>query len=115
MPEPGPAGNASDPVNVRKRSKREKWDRKAVLASLRALLETPHGRRYIWHILEKTSVHRTSFAPVPTQHAFNEGQRTMGNDVLIDVLEANPQAYVDMMLEFKPPPEEEKKEGSDED
>ena len=49
----------------------------------RWVMSTPQGRRYIWRMLERTGIYRTTFRP-NSEMAFLEGVRSVGVTVLTD-------------------------------
>ncbi len=69
---------------------------------LRAVLSSASGRRFVWRLLERSGVFRSSFNAVSDSYtAFNEGRRNLGLRVLNDILEADPDAFTLMQKEAK--------------
>lgn len=69
---------------------KRKERREDELNDLRAVLVSPEGRRFVWRLLERGGVFRSSFcAESDSCTAFNEGRRNLGLSVLNDVLEAD--------------------------
>lgn len=67
---------------------------------LRAVLSSASGRRFVWRLLERGGVFRSSFnAESDSYTAFNEGRRNLGLLVLNDILEADPDAFTLMQRE----------------
>lgn len=67
---------------------------------LRAVLSSVSGRRFIWRLLERGGVFRSSFnAESDSYTAFNEGRRNLGLLVLNDILEADLDAFTLMQRE----------------
>lgn len=48
------------------------------------IMETEHGRRYVWGILESAGIFRTTFTGNSTSF-FNEGRRALGLEIYRDV------------------------------
>jgi len=92
--------NAADEVEVKKASLRENQDERQRLVDLKSLLELPHGRRFIWWMLESAGVYKSSFTGNSTTF-FNEGRRDLGLQLLAKITEASPEALVLMMQESK--------------
>lgn len=92
--------NASDEDQVKTRKRRDERLRDRELADLRLVMSSVEGRRFVWRLLEKAGVFRTSFTGNSTTF-FNEGMRNMGLMVLGDVHEAAADAYIVMMNESK--------------
>lgn len=86
---------------VRERREKEKFQRETELKDLQNLLSQPAGRRFIWRTLEFCGVYRQSATQSGSWTYFNEGQRSVGNMVLADIMEANADAYILMMKENK--------------
>lgn len=88
--------NAGDPEQVKKASQKEKSLREQELNDLRWVLSQPQGRRHVWRLLEFCGVFKNSFTGNSTTF-YNEGMRNVGTKQLADIMEANPQAFIDMM------------------
>ena len=89
-PEDGAAGapdeayDASDKDQVDKR-KRTAGRRKAnVRSAFAAFLSTTDGRNWMWDLLVKAHVFAPSFTTDPHLTAFNEGQRSVALDLMLD-------------------------------
>ena len=88
------AYDTSDEVQVKKRKTSTQLEQERATAVLARALDSPHMREVIWSILENAGIHRISFAGEETHRtAFNEGRRSIGNDLLAQCLTARPQCY----------------------
>lgn len=65
------------------------------------LMAHKQGRRFIWRLLEKYGVFRSSFSTEPLQMAYLEGQRNDGLKLLLDIHEHTPDRYVELLREQK--------------
>lgn len=92
--------NASDEDQVKTRKRKDERERDRELADIRLVMSSVEGRRFVWRLLEKAGVFRTSFTGNSTTF-FNEGMRNMGLMVLGDVHEACASEYIVMMNESK--------------
>lgn len=92
--------NAADEEVVKTRKRKEESVRDRELHDMRTVMASLEGRRFIWRLLDRAGVFRTSFTGNSTTF-FNEGQRNMGLIVLADVHEACADAYIQMMTEAK--------------
>jgi hypothetical protein len=92
--------NAADEENVKTRKRKEESVRDRELHDLRTLMGTVEGRRFIWRLLDRAGVFRTSFTGNSTTF-FNEGMRNIGLIVLADITEACSDNYLLMMKEAK--------------
>ena len=79
---------------------RNRQRREEEINDLRAVLSSVSGRRFIWRLLERGGVFRSSFnAESDSYTAFNEGRRNLGLLVLNDILETDPDAFTLMQRE----------------
>lgn len=92
--------NAADEENVRTRKRKDESIRDRELADLKMVMDSLEGRRFVWRLLDKAGVFRTSFTGNSATF-FNEGMRNMGLVVLADVHEACAEQYIQMMTEAK--------------
>lgn len=58
------------------------------------------GRRFVWRLLEKAGVYRSSFTGNSTTF-FNEGMRNIGLMIVAEIHELTPEAYALMLKENK--------------
>jgi hypothetical protein len=92
--------NAGDEEQVKTRKRKDEQIRDREMHDMRMVMSTVEGRRFVWRLLERAGVFRTSFTGNSTTF-FNEGQRNMGLIVLADVHEACAEQYIVMMNESK--------------
>lgn len=92
--------NAADKNQVKKGRRKEEILRDGEIDDLRHILSSVQGRRFIWGLLGKCHVFKTSFTGNSTTF-FNEGKRDIGLRVLAYVNEAGPELYITMMQESK--------------
>lgn len=93
--------DAGDPEQVKEReraAKRRERDNREVIV---AVLSSPAGRNWMWQILESANVFSQSFVPGPEQYStvFNEGRRSIGNEMLAQIMRAQPDAVVQLLKE----------------
>lgn len=74
--------------------------RQQEVADIKWLMAHKQGRRYVWRLLEKAGVYRTSFTG-NSETFFREGQRNMGLFVLSDVMEVAAENFAKMLEENK--------------
>ena len=70
--------------------------------AFRSLMATAEGRRWMWWLLERCGVFRTSFTGDATTY-FNEGTRNVGLMVIADINALCPEQFATMMTEAKVP------------
>lgn len=92
--------NAADEESVKTRKRKDEQVRDRELHDMRSVMDTVEGRRFVWRLLDRAGVFRTSFTGNSTTF-FNEGMRNMGLIVLADVQEACAHQYLVMMNEYK--------------
>lgn len=95
-----------DPIDLRAQEKarreeqaRTRSAREQQIEDVKWLLKHGQGRRFIWRLLEKAGIYRSTFTGDAAQAAFLEGVRSVGLMVIADVLEADPDAYTTMLKE----------------
>lgn len=92
--------DASNPDQVKERERsairREKEHREVLVT----LLSTPQGRNWMWEILDSCNVYAQSYAPGnPDVTVFNEGRRSVGNQILAGIMRASPDLVVTLIKE----------------
>lgn len=93
-------GNAADQEQVRDARRKEDSLRRQQLADIERLLETDHGRRFLWRILEQTSVHGTVMHPGdPHMTSYRAGQQDIGHWLMQEMTEASPDSYPELVAE----------------
>ena len=76
----------------------QKLARDREVSDLRALMSTPAGRRFMWRLLEKTGLYKSSMTG-NSQTFFLEGQRNIGLFLLAQVNDHCLDEYVLMLSE----------------
>ncbi len=66
---------------------------------LQGILNSKAGRRFVWRLLDRAGVYRTSFNNSGSITAFNEGRREVGLFLLNEIHEVAPDAYLVMLKE----------------
>ena len=66
---------------------------------LQAVLTSESGRRFLWYLMHRAHVFRSSFTG-NSETFFREGERSMGLFVLAGVLDADPGVFGKMQEEF---------------
>ena len=95
-PAPFDAGNQH---HVERREKAARKARRQRDEALRWLMADNRGRRFVWRLLGKAGIFRTSMAASPELTAFNEGRRDLGLGLLADVMRLCPERYAQMQAE----------------
>lgn len=91
--------DASDLQAVNDRKSKLGRQRAADLQVVKNLLATEAGRSWVWRFLEFCHVYSQSFDGEALSTVFNEGQRSVGNRLLLEITKSDPDAYVAMMKE----------------
>lgn len=73
--------------------------RKLEVADLKWLAGNVQGRRFIWRLLDRAGIYRTSFNHSGSLMSFNEGKRDMGLFLLAEVSEASPNGFLKLIAE----------------
>jgi hypothetical protein len=91
-----------NPKAVKNARRRERRRREREQEDIRAVWSTPEGRRYAWRVMKAAGVAQISFdpgRPDPYVTVFHEGERNIGNLMLVDVMAACPDLYFLAMSE----------------
>lgn len=95
--------NAADEDQVKGRKRKDRRIRERELADIKAIMSAVEGRRYMWKLLDRAGIYRSSFTGNSTTF-FNEGQRNLGLSVLADINESCPELYLTMLEENRKEP-----------
>lgn len=97
-PEKAEVTDASDPDQVAKARKKEKYKDEDYSDDLRKVLRTEEGRRVFWRLLEWCGVYRSTWAPGQEIY-FKAAKRDVGLKIITDMESADPRLYAEMLLE----------------
>lgn len=96
----------NDPIDTRGREQREaeeearkKLLRATEIEDVKWLMASKRGRRIMWRLLGLSRVFRLSFDPNAMKMAFNEGSRSLGNQLLEEVMDLCQEMFPVMMKE----------------
>jgi hypothetical protein len=90
----------TDPDAVADRERRGAVRQTRDRADLRALLDRPEGRRWVWRVLEHGGAFHTSYDPdSPLRMAFAEGRRSIGLWLLAELQAAAPGEFAALISE----------------
>lgn len=94
--------DASDPKQVNERRKKEGRKRKKRLDLIAGLMAIAEGREWIYEKLVECKVYAPTFVPNdPQATAFQEGRRSVGLELLADVMDAAEDSFILMCKEAK--------------
>jgi len=93
--------NSSDKKQVHQGEKQEKEDEAQSKRDLLTVLSTVEGRRFYWNLMGDAGVFQISYVNDSDKTIFNEGMRSIGNQMLVMVNEADPNMYALMAEEAK--------------
>lgn len=71
------------------------------IEDLTKLMDTPHGRRFMWKLLGQCGVFRLSYSGELASTSFNEGQRNIGLGLFAEIMAHCPHLYLLMADEAK--------------
>lgn len=91
--------SAASERQIRKRQQKAREDRAGAELTIRAVMATRHGRRWVWCELGACGVFHSNPSRDPMQSAFTEGQRDAGLRLLKLVSSVCPQLYMTMTTE----------------
>lgn len=98
-PAGSPMSNAADPVVIERQQQRAAFNAAEARLDLRHVLSTPRGRRFVWRVLAMARIYEQSFTGDALTTAFNEGRRAVGNQLLAELNDTDPDAFVAMLRE----------------
>lgn len=97
---PPSAVTAEDDGKDKSLAEKRKLQREQDDQDLRVVMSTPGGRRFVRRVLALCGTYRLSFAGEQTHStAFNEGKRSIGNQLLAEVEAVSPDGFIDMLRE----------------
>lgn len=91
--------NASDPQQVKNAGRDEKELRRRERNDIEFLLSSPQGRRFLWKLLSECGIYELSYVTDSDMTAFNEGRRCVGNNILADILDVDPDGFTTLIKE----------------
>ncbi len=93
--------NAADPKKVKRREDKAKRERDSSDDDLKALLQLPQFRRFLWrHICGDCQIFQTQFSPNGSLFAHNTGRQSIGLEMLSRVEKIDPALIPQMMMEY---------------
>lgn len=99
MPDPL-VTNAADEGQVKSAGIKEKIGRDRDLDDMKKVLATDFGRRFVWRLLSRAKVFESIFE-TSSKIYYNAGIQDFGHYLVAEVVDANPDAYIQMMLDSR--------------
>lgn len=90
--------SADDKESASSQKQKAKNQRETELNDIRFLLKHAQGRRVLWRYMEEAKVFHSTFTG-NSKTFLLEGKRQIGLLVLEDIMEADPDAFVNMIIE----------------
>lgn len=88
-------------VAAKQQADADKLEREQAISDFKYLMEQPQGRRFVWRLLERSGVFRSSFSLNGLDMAFKEGNRNYGVSLIADLNEHCPGRYLQMIKDSK--------------
>lgn len=92
--------NAADENQIKIEREKNKFKQDTDDQDLKFLLASDQGRRFIWNMLEKCGVFKSSFTG-SSETFFLEGQRNIGLKLMSDIMRVDPDSYLKMIKSNK--------------
>ncbi len=92
--------NAADENQIKIEREKNKFKQDTEDQDLKFLLSSDQGRRFIWNMLEKCGVFKSSFTG-SSETFFLEGQRNIGLKLMSDIMRVDPDSYLKMIKSNK--------------
>jgi hypothetical protein len=67
--------------------------------AIRKMLEIPQGRRILWKVISMCGVYKRTADNSGSWTYFNEGQRSIGLNLITDIIEADPEGYMKLQAD----------------
>jgi hypothetical protein len=94
------APNAADRKSIRRQEKVARLAERARAEVITSIMSTLHGRAWLWdHLSSAHCFATTHVAGDPLGSAFQEGRRSLGLELLSDIMRACPDQYITAMRE----------------
>lgn len=93
--------NAADVDKVRDQKRKERRLDKREIEDFKFVLSSAQGRRFIWKLLDDAGVFKQSAHNSGSWTYFNEGQRSVGNRVLAQLMDHDQSAFLKMINEHR--------------
>lgn len=77
--------NAADEGQIKKATQRESRERQLQIADLIDIMNTAHGRRFVWRLFAMCGLYKLSFTGNSSTTDMLEGRRSVALDLLSDV------------------------------
>lgn len=90
--------NAGDAQQVDERKRQAKDIERRRIAGLKAIVDHPDARLWLWGLLSFCGIARSSFTG-NSETFFREGQRNVGLRIQAELTEHHPDKYIDMLKE----------------
>lgn len=74
-------------------------DRERDLSDIRFVIKSPEGRRFFWRVMAEGGVFLDAFSSDTNSTYYNLGRQSISRRFINDLLEAKPEAYVQMQQE----------------
>lgn len=91
-------GEAVDQAKLNEKRKKEASERQDEINDLRALMKMPQFRRLAWRLMARCR----TFGSVMSGNSYtfyNSGMQDVGHFILAEIIEADPDAYLEMIKE----------------
>ncbi len=92
-----PVENVADEEQIKAAKKKERRKDQQEIEDVKEILRTKPGRRFFWRYMAKCNVFSSVRGPSPNIY-FQEGFRQVGLDIMSDIINANPNALIEMMV-----------------
>ena len=92
--------NAASEKQVKNAEKKEVVKEEQEILDLKHVLESPHGRRVMWRLMEHCKVFNTVWEPSAKIH-YNSGQQDVGHFIMTEIVRADEKYLFEMMKENK--------------
>lgn len=90
--------NAADPEQVKKAGEKDVSRREQELNDIEFILSTAQGKRFLWRLMGHCSTFESIWEPSAKIH-YLSGKQDVGHFLMAEIVEARPDALIEMMKE----------------
>lgn len=83
------------------RTEKERIAAAIELEDFKFVMAHKQSRRFVWRLLGKAGIFRSTHSVVHAESAFMEGQRNFGLQLLLDINKHTPERYIELLTEIK--------------
>lgn len=84
-----------------KRKEQQRIAREIEIDDFKFVMAHKQSRRFVWRLLGRYGIYKSTFSVNHAEASFNEGQRNCGLQLLADIHQYAPERYIELLTEIK--------------